>query len=83
MSATVTKATSFLTAAGAIGLAGFFTRACPGGCTTCATCATALLPMGASAAAVGLALVGSARIRSRAGRARHRPVDFETPDDHV
>ena len=59
-------AASFLTAAGAIGLAGVLTRACPGGCTSCATCASALLPMGASAAAVGVAFAGSAGIRRRA-----------------
>ena len=59
-------AASFLTAAGAIGLAGVLTRACPGGCTSCSTCAAALMPMGASAAAVSVAFVSSARIRARA-----------------
>jgi len=62
------RAASFLAAAGAIGLAGVLTRACPGGCTSCATCASALLPMGASAAAVGVAFASSAGIRGRAKR---------------
>ena len=57
---------SFLAAAGAIGLAGVLTRACPGGCTSCVTCASALLPMGATAGTMGLAFVGSAGIRARA-----------------
>ena len=57
--------TSFLAAAGTIGLAGVLTRSCPGSCTSCATCASALLPMGASAAAVGIALASSAGVRGR------------------
>lgn len=56
---------SFLAAAGMIGLAGVLTRACPGACTSCGTCASALVPMGASATAVGVAFVGSAGIRRR------------------
>jgi hypothetical protein len=56
---------SFLAAAGAIGLAGVLTRACPGACTSCATCATTLVPMGASAVAVGAALAGSAAVRTQ------------------
>ena len=62
------KAASFLAAAGAIGVAGILTRACPGSCTSCATCASTLLPMGASAAAVGAAFASSAGIRVRARR---------------
>jgi hypothetical protein len=69
---------SFLAAAGAIGLAGVLTRACPGACTSCATCASTLVPMGASAVAVGAALAGSAVVRSR-----RRSVDLgddQSPD---
>ena len=72
------QAASFLAAAGAIGLAGVLTRACPGGCTSCMTCATTLLPMGASAAAVGVAFVGSASVRARVrGRAREAAATRE------
>jgi hypothetical protein len=70
------RATSFLAAAGAIGLAGVLTRACPGACTSCATCASTLLPMGASAAAVGVALVSSAGVRARR---RERESDGSQP----
>jgi hypothetical protein len=59
------QATSFFAAAGALGVAGFLTRACPGGCTSCATCASALVPMGVSAIAVGGALLTSATTRAR------------------
>jgi len=62
------KAASFLAGAGAIGVAGILTRACPGSCTSCATCASTLLPMGASAVAVGAAFASSAGIRARAPR---------------
>lgn len=62
------QAASFLAAAGAIGLAGLLTRACPAPCTSCATCASTILPMGASAAAVGMALVSSAGIRTRTAK---------------
>ncbi|MEI8080799.1 MAG: hypothetical protein WCI74_03030 [Actinomycetes bacterium] len=65
------QATSFLVAAGTIGLAGVLTRTCPGSCTSCATCASALLPIGASATAVGIALASSAGVRVRT-RARER-----------
>ena len=60
-----TQITSFLAGVGAIGLAGVLTRACPGGCSSCATCATALVTMGISATAVGAAFVGSATARKR------------------
>ena len=70
------KAASFLAAAGAIGLAGVLTRACPGACTSCATCASTLLPIGASATAVGIAFASSAGVRARV-RARER--DDATP----
>jgi len=60
-----TQITSFLAGVGAIGLAGVLTRACPGGCSSCAACATALVPMGISATAVGAAFVGSATARKR------------------
>lgn len=59
------QAASFLAAASAIGLAGVLTRACPGGCTSCLTCANTLLPMGASASAVTVAFLGSAGVRAR------------------
>lgn len=62
------QAESFAAAAGALAIAGVLTRACPGGCTSCATCATSLLPLGASAAAVGTAFLGSAGIRARKAR---------------
>lgn len=56
---------SFMGAAAAIGLAALVARACPGGCGNCALCATALVPLGASASAVGLALGGSALARCK------------------
>jgi len=59
---------SFAAAAGSIGLAAFLTRACPGACTSCASCASSLIPMGTAAGAVGAALVGSVMVRSRLGR---------------
>jgi|GEM_PF-3488450 len=56
---------SFAGAAGAVALAGVLMRACPGSCTSCSTCATAVLPTGVSAIAVGFAIAGSAGVRSR------------------
>ncbi len=61
------RATSFLAAAGAVGLAGVLMRACPGSCTSCVTCASSLAPMGASAAAVGIAFASSAGMRAKRG----------------
>jgi len=72
------QAASFLAAAGAIGLAGVLTRACPGSCTSCAACASALVPMGASATAVGIALVSSAGMRAH--RRAREPDDAEPPE---
>jgi len=60
-----TQITSFLSAAGALGVASVLTRACPGGCASCASCATALVPMRVSATAIGAALVSSAAARKR------------------
>ncbi len=78
MKAPGTAATSFISAVGAIGVASFLTRACPGGCTSCTTCAATLMPMGTSAVAVGIALAGSARVRSHASA--HAAPDAPEPD---
>jgi hypothetical protein len=72
---------SFVAAAGAIGLAGVLTRACPGACTSCATCASTLVPMGASAVAVGAALAGSAAVRAQ--RRPANPGGAQTSDRSV
>lgn len=56
---------SFVTAAGTIGVAALLTQACPGGCVTCGTCATSLVPIGSAFSAVGVAFAGSALFRAR------------------
>jgi len=76
-----TQLTSFLAGAGAIGIAGVLTRACPGGCTSCATCATALIPMGVSATAVGAAFLGSAAARARRGSSDRADATTDAPKD--
>ncbi len=60
-----TRAGSFLAAVGTLGLAGVLTRGCPGSCQSCVSCANALVPLGASVAAVGGAFVTSAVLRHR------------------
>ncbi|MHB1341907.1 MAG: hypothetical protein ACYC77_08635 [Coriobacteriia bacterium] len=56
---------SFAAAFGTISVAAVLTRACPGGCTSCTTCAITLVPMGTAAGAVGLAFAGSAWAKRR------------------
>ena len=68
MSAPKTKGlVSFAAAFGTLGVAAVLTRACPGGCTSCTTCATSLVPMVTGAGAVGLAFAGSAWAKKRGG----------------
>lgn len=61
------RAASFAAAAGSVGVAALLTRACPGPCTTCSSCATTLVPMGSALGAAGLAFVSSAIFRARSG----------------
>lgn len=65
---------SFLGASGTIILAATLTRLCPGGCSSCATCAVSGMSMAAGAAAVGGAL-GVSRSLKRRSR------DIGTPHD--
>jgi len=55
---------SFGGAVGAVALAATLTKACPGGCTSCGSCAAAILPLGATLSGAAVAFVGSAVARN-------------------
>ncbi len=52
---------AFGSAAVGVAVAALLTRACPGGCGTCGSCAAAIVPMGTSLSVVGAVLAVNVR----------------------
>lgn len=52
---------AFGSAAAGVAVAALLTRACPGGCGTCGSCAAAIVPMGTSLSIVGAVLAVNVR----------------------